>query len=130
MAQKFGTGEHHLKKTTAYVNTGTTVVEKRGVILVAEPNLVDQAAVATLPIFGVALWSAAAGLPVTIVQNGDMIVEAGGVVAMNAELAMDASGKFVTAVATNNIVGRALTSAAADTDLFLAEIYESGWLKA
>ena len=127
MADLYGTGEHHNKKTTAYVNTGLAVVEKRCVILVAEPNLVGPASVATTAIFGIAMWGAAADLPVTVVQSGDVLCEAGAVIAMNAELATNANGKLVTAVATNHVVGRALTSAAADADIFLAEIYESGW---
>ena len=128
MAELRGTGELHKDKTTARVNTGAATTERLGCVLAAEPNLVALASSGAVPIFGVALWTETPDNPVTVIRSGDVLVVAGAAVAVNAPLMMDGAGKFITCTSGNHAVGRALTSAAALNDLFLAEIYESGYI--
>lgn len=52
--------------------------------------------------------------------------KAGAAIAAGARLTTDATGRLITAAATNPIVGRALEAAAAADDLFAAEINPGG----
>jgi len=125
-----GTGELHVLKTTGMVDTGGAVTEKLAVTFTAAPKQVDTASVAGGFIFGIAMWTAAAGETVTIIQSGHVICTSGDAVTVGAEVAIDAAGKIVDAVSTDLVVGLALTATAATDEDVLVDLYHAGYVKA
>lgn len=71
---------------------------------------------------GVILDEAPLGISASLCLDGVERVIFGGAVSVNDELAIDVNGKFVTAVSTDVVVGKALT-AGADTEVGTAIIY-------
>jgi len=69
-------------------------------------------AAASLPIDGVLNMEGTSGQMVTAVVDGIVIGLYGGNVVAGDKLTMDASGQFITAVATNAIVGKAMEAGA------------------
>lgn len=68
----------------------------------------------------------AAGEPGTIKTRDVSKAAAGAAIAAGAAVTTDANGRFITAAATNVVVGRALEAAAAANDLFSLQIERAG----
>lgn len=98
--------------------TGATVNALRIVKYGTAPAVI-QGAAATDALLGVTTNTAAAvsGETVDVVMFGEAQVTAGAAVAAGAFLTSDATGRAVTAAATNPCIGRALTAAAAADDV-------------
>lgn len=87
-----------------------------------------EIAVATVAggrIDGVVNTDSPLGLSADLTLQGVVRVALGGTVAVGDELAVDAAGKFVTAVATNVVVGKALVGGAAG-EVGTAIVYGAG----
>jgi len=67
--------------------------------------------------------ASAADKPVTVIRDGETLAIAGGVVNRGDWVKMDTNGKFVATTTPNDeCAGRAVSSAAADTDEFVLEV--------
>ncbi|MEA4922161.1 MAG: capsid cement protein [Eubacteriaceae bacterium] len=67
------------------------------------------------------------GAEVTVQVKDIGLAKAGAAIAKGAAVATNADGKFVTAVATNFIVGFAMNAAEAANDVFMIQITKSGY---
>lgn len=74
---------------------------------------------------GVISEGKAAGLHSSFKTGNQVKAIAGAAVAVGAKVASNASGKFITAVAGNEVFGTAISAAAAANDLFTIEIDRS-----
>lgn len=79
--------------------------------------------------YGVAASSGVSGDTIPVVVNAlSTPVVAGAAIAVGAPVTTNSSGKFITAVTTKNVFGRALEAAGADGDLISIEITKEGLL--
>lgn len=77
---------------------------------------------------GVLVEPAVADGAVTVAVGGQVKVVAGGTFSRGAKLASDASGKVVTAISTDVVVGTAVTSAGAADEVVTMEFDKEGVL--
>lgn len=99
-------------------------------------GVVKQADAAGVQIIGVcqetiSAADATAGRVTAIQTGGVARCKAGAAIAVNAEVQVDADGDFITALATDWVVGIARTAAGADGDVFDMKVFgEHGYIKA
>lgn len=98
---------------------GAAVPASRIVKNGASPGYAILNAAATTVSLGVTTEniSAATGERIDVIFDGIVIVEAGAAITFNTKLTSDGTGRAVTAVATNEVIGIALEAATAAGDL-------------
>lgn len=69
------------------------------------------------------------GQAVNICFEGFSKAAAGAAIAADAELAVDATGRFITAVTGNQVVGQAVESAGAAGVIFTMRVYDTAYVK-
>lgn len=121
-----GTGELHESKRTG-IATGA-VTGQLAVTLDTGPNVYAHAGAAGAKIDGIALHDAADGESFTIVTRGDVVCTSGAAITAPDEVAVDANDKIVAAVATDHVIGQALTSTTGADEDVLVELYDDGYI--
>ena len=107
-------------------NAAEAVTEGYGVKLGSSSFEVDLCDTQGEAVLGVAEYDAAIGEQVAVVTSGLVKAIAGAAISLGANVMVDADAMFITATATNRIVGIAETAAAADGDEFTMRIVAVG----
>ena len=111
---------NHITAAVATAVTGKTFVDISGATLNPAIGALISVATATAAgkILGVAAFDAAASAQVSVIGEGVVPVTAGAAITTGAEVEVGASGKAIT-LASGKAVGRALTTAANNADVYV-----------
>ena len=110
----------HLTATVATAVTGKTFVDISGATLNPATGALISVAPATAAgkVLGVAAFDAAVGAQVLAIGEGVVPVTAGAAITAGAEVEVGTGGKAIT-LASGKAVGRALTTAANNADVYV-----------
>jgi len=102
--------------------SGSTIAVNRIVVQGAAIDQVAQAAAATAPYFGVTMQAIANNAAGDIQTKGKATIASGAAVAKNVNVMSDATGRAILATATNNVMGRTVTSTSAADQVLEVEL--------
>jgi hypothetical protein len=104
-------------------NASEAIARGLGVKLGAAAKEVDLCDTQGEVSYGVAIHAKAAGEEVSVLRRGRFAgAISGAAIALHADVMVNAAGKYITAVATNVIVGKALTATSGADEEFVLEL--------